>query len=320
MPRANTHGMHAGFGAATRAFLAWLLAAACVIGLAGCVAEQQKPQSTENRSAEVEVFSQTFAAPAYEGELSIAVHDDTPDFADILNTTTAFIEFSSLDSFGRPGPAVGLLGKETLPSEPRSNIQSVTPVGFRNVEYPWIENQWVYNRSHLIAFALGGGDANAQNLITGTFTLNTKSMLSLEERTLYYIVSTGNHVLYRVTPVYEGRELVARGVLMEAQSVEDGGEGLRFCRFCFNVEAGVDIDYATGYTHADGTISEDTAPQRTYIPDDQVTYVLNTFSLKFHRPDCSAVADIKAWNRMYFAGTREEAVEMGYAPCGYCKP
>ena len=306
-------------GMASIAF-ACLLALSCFVALGGCAAEKPKPQSTDNRSAEIEVFSQTFAAPAYEGELSIVVHDDEPDFSDILNTTAPFIEFSEINSFGQCGQAVGLLGKETLPQGPRSDLQKVTPAGFHNAEYPWIEDRWVYNRSHLIAFALGGGDANAKNLITGTYSLNTRGMLSLEERTLYYIVSTGNHVLYRVTPIYEGHEPVARGVLIEAKSVEDDGAGLSFCRFCFNVEAGVEIDYSTGYTHADGTISEDTVAEKTYIPDEQVTYVLNTFSLKFHRPDCSSVHDIKAWNRMYFAGTREEAIEMGYQPCGYCKP
>lgn len=237
------------------AALAVLLAFACIGAMCGCVAEKPRPQSTSNRSAEVEVFSQTFTAPAYEGELTIAVHGDAPDFADILNTTTPFIEFSPLDSYGRCGPAVGLLGRETMPEGPRAEIQSVRPTGFHNAEYPWIDRQWVYNRSHLIAFALGGGDANELNLITGTHTLNVGSMLPLEEQVISYIYRSGNHVLYRVTPVFEGHELVARGVLMEARSVEDGGAGLSFCRFCFNVEPGVAIDYATGYTRADGTIS-----------------------------------------------------------------
>ena len=236
---------------------ALLLAFACLGALGGCAAEKSHPQGTSNRSAEVTVFSQTFAAPAYEGALAIVVHDDAPDFADILNTTSVFIEFSPLDSFGRCGPAVGLIGRETMPEGPRAEIQSVKPTGFHNAEYPWIDRQWVYNRCHLIAFALGGGDANELNLITGTHALNIEAMLPLEERVISYVYRSGNHVLYRVTPIFEGHELVARGVLMEARSVEDDGAGLSFCRFCFNVEPGVAIDYATGYTHADGTISAD---------------------------------------------------------------
>ena len=175
----------------------------------------------------------------------------------------------------------------------------------------------LYNRSHLLAFHLTGENANAQNLITGTRTMNQVAMQPLENEVGDYIEATGLHVLMRVTPVFEGSNLVASGVLMEAQSVEDGGKGIRFCRWCYNVEPGVVIDYATGASRAEDVVD---APEASAQEEVAKTYVLNTKSRKFHNPDCRGVATMADKNKQSFTGTRSELIEQGYSPCGTCKP
>ena len=185
--------------------------------------------------------------PAYTGEPSVAVLDDFPDFsAEDFDVGWNYQEFSELDSYGRCGPAIAVVGQESFPSEERGRIGMVKPSGWQISKYDFVDQKYLYNRCHLIGYQLTGVNADERNLITGTRYMNVEGMLPLENRVADYIRTTGNHVLYRVTPIFEDENLVASGVLMEAMSVEDGGESLRFCRFCYNVQPGVVIDYATG--------------------------------------------------------------------------
>ena len=165
--------------------------------------------------------------PAYAGEPYVAVNANQPFFEETDYTTEAFETYSELDDLGRCGPAWACVGTELMPTEDRGSISSVTPSGWINVEY---DGQYLYNRCHLIGFQLTGENANERNLITGTRYMNVDGMLPFENLVADYVKETDNHVLYRVTPIFEGDNLVASGVLMEALSMEDDGEGV-----CFNV-------------------------------------------------------------------------------------
>ena len=258
--------------------------------------------------------------PAYAGEPYVAVNANQPFFEETDYTTEAFETYSELDALGRCGPAWACVGTELMPTEDRESISSVTPSGWINVEY---DGQYLYNRCHLIGFQLTGENANEKNLITGTRYMNVDGMLPFENMVADYVKETDNHVLYRVTPVFEGDNLVASGVLMEAYSVEDSGEGVTFCVYAYNVQPGITIDYATGASAAGG----EEAPQPS-IPaqttsgsaEEQGTYVLNTSSMKFHEPDCSGVASMSDANRRDYTGSRQDLIDQGYAPCGICKP
>lgn len=181
-------------------------------------------------------------AVAYE-----TVNDGVPEFTDDELSTDGFIELSELDSLGRCGPAFACVGPETMATEKRGEIGSVKPTGWKSVKYPsLIKDKYLYNRCHLIGFQLSGLNAEKRNLITGTRFLNVEGMLPFESDVADYVEETGNHVAYRVTPVFQGDELVARGVKMEAKSVEDGGKGVSFNVYCPNVQPGILIDYGTG--------------------------------------------------------------------------
>ena len=200
-----------------------------------------------------------------------------------------------------------------MPTEPRGEIGSVKPTGWHTVRYDdLIDGMYLYNRCHLIGFQLTGENANRQNLITGTRYMNVDGMLPFENLVADYVKETENHVLYRVTPVFEGNNLVASGVQMEAQSVEDKGEGVCFNVYVYNNQPGVTIDYATGDSWASDEAPADTGKESTYI--------LNTSSRKFHKPDCGSVETISPSNKKSYTGTREELINQGYEACGKCKP
>ena len=251
--------------------------------------------------------------PAYAGEPYVTVNDNQPFFEESEYTTTAFETYSELDGLGRCGPAWACVGTELMPTEDRESISSVTPSGWINVEY---DGQYLYNRCHLIGFQLTGENANERNLITGTRYMNVDGMLPFENLVADYVKETDNHVLYRVTPIFEGDNLVASGVLMEALSMEDGGEGVCFNVYVYNVQPGVTIDYATGESWAEG----DEAPAEDTQTPAETTYILNTSSKKFHLPDCSGVDSMNPANRQTYVGSREALLDEGYSPCGQCKP
>ena len=188
-----------------------------------------------------------FEIPEYSGQAYVEINDNQPFFTKAEMVTDSFERYSPLDKLGRCGAAYANLSKETMPVEERGEIGMVKPTGWHTVKYPdVIKDLYLYNRCHLIAFCLAGENANEKNLITGTRYMNVEGMLPFEEKVARYLDLTENHVLYRVTPVFEGDNLVADGVLIEAYSVEDQGEGICFCVYCFNIQPGIEIDYATG--------------------------------------------------------------------------
>lgn len=190
--------------------------------------------------------------PEYSGEDYIILNNNVPNFSEADLTTTSFEEYSPLDSLGRCGVAYANIGTDIMPTEKRESISSVKPSGWQSVKYDIVEGKYLYNRSHLIGYQLTAENANDRNLITGTRYFNATLMLPYENMVADYIKETNNHVLYRVTPVFKGNNLVATGVQMEAKSVEDNGEGIEFNVFVYNVQPGITIDYATGNSALSG--------------------------------------------------------------------
>ena len=182
--------------------------------------------------------------PLYNGEPYVVIDNNEPSFSELVSNS--FELYSDLDSFGRCGVAYASIGPDLMPTEKRGSIGSIKPSGWHTVKYDIVDGKYLYNRCHLIGYQLTGENANEKNLITCTRSMNTKGMLQFENMVTKYIKDTGNHVLYRVTPVFEGNNIVATGVEMEAYSVEDNGEGIKFNVFVYNIEDGVIIDYKTG--------------------------------------------------------------------------
>lgn len=264
--------------------------------------------------------------PEYSGAAYVVINGNEPFFEDDEITDDAFESYSALDALGRCGVAFACIGVEIMPTEERGEISSVTPSGWEykgvsnNRPYDGIDGDYVYNRCHLIGFQLAGENANEKNLITGTRYLNIEGMLPFENEIAEYVERTGNHVLYRVTPIYDGYDLVASGVLMEAYSVEDKGRGVCFCVFAYNVQPGVEINYYTGQNTAVGEEFPDPDISGSGNSDITVVYILNTNSKKFHYPDRSCSNNISEKNREEYSGTREALIQDGYTPCGTCKP
>jgi DNA-entry nuclease len=297
----------------------------------------------------------TVNIPSYSGKAFIEINDNIPYFSeDEKKSTEAFEKYSELDSLGRCGVAFANICKEIMPTEERGEIGDVKPSGWHTVKYPEIiEDRYLYNRSHLIAYSLAGENANVKNLITGTRYLNQETMQIFELKVLDYVRSTENHVLYRVTPVFEGDNLLAEGVQMEAWSVEDEGQGICFNVFCFNVQPGIEIDYATG----ESKVAEDSATSKNSNTEDTEeteesstevdvttevssekstevsdnnndnetdyekqtrTYILNTNSMKIHLPDCRSVGDMAEHNKLEYEGSISDLKKKGYTPCGRC--
>ena len=252
--------------------------------------------------------------PAYSGEPYVVVNNNIPFFKDSDLTTEAFEKYSDLDSLGRCGAAYANVCQEIMPTEKRGAIGMVKPTGWQTVKYDWVDGKYLYNRCHLIGYQLSGENANEKNLITGTRYLNVDGMLPFENLVADYVYETDHHVLYRVTPVFENSNLVASGVLMEAQSVED--DDVLFCVYCYNVQPKVTIDYATGESHA----SEDTNIQETSQSTGEQTYIVNENTKKFHLPSCSSVKDMNSGNKREFTGDRQELLDEGYSACKTCHP
>ena len=222
-------------------FAAIALALYCTLPLAACEGGSFSGAQTSNPAA-----VQIADIPEYSGALCIDVNNSEPGFTDDDFKRGAFMEFSDLDFEGRCGAAFARIGIDTLSNAPRGDISQVHPSGWEQHRYDFVDQEMLYNRSHLIAHQLCGEDANEKNLITGTRTMNSVGMTYYESIVANYVKQTGNHVLYRVTPIFAANDLVARGVQMEAESVEDDGQAVRFNVFVYNVEPGVEIDYVTG--------------------------------------------------------------------------
>jgi DNA-entry nuclease len=361
------------------------------------------PKTTEQRSAADQDSTQTSSATlsldeiltssSYSGEPYTEVNGNVPYFDESDLTTEAFETYSELDELGRCGVAYANICTELMPTEERGTIGQIKPSGWHTVRYDdLIDGKYLYNRCHLIGYQLAGENANEKNLITGTRYLNVEGMLPFENQVSDYVKQTDNHVLYRVTPVFEGENLLATGVLMEALSVEDDGAGVSFCVFVYNVQPGIEIDYATGDSHLaedaetivptepesePETTTDSTEPETESEPETETTtdsaepepetepeseaepesepdtdaetetetktdtepepetepttasavtdtaalsYVLNTNTMKFHKPSCSSVKKIAAYNRSDYTGSRDELIAKGYSPCGNCHP
>ncbi len=251
--------------------------------------------------------------PPYDGEICIAINGNQPTFTDeeLREAHESYEFFGDLDQSGRCTAAQASLSYDTMPDqsqESRGDISEVHPSGWHS------GMEW--ERMHLIAWSLSGENANPQNLITGTHDCNYNAMRVKEIETAEYLEHhPDQHVLYRVTPVFYGKEQIARGVQMEAESVEDKGHGLCFNVYCYNVRSdGAVIDYKTGVVDVSAASGE------AKKPGDKRAYVLNTNSMKFHYPSCSGVADISDWNKEEVTATRDELIRQGYDPCGLCEP
>lgn len=203
--------------------------------------------------------------PAYSGEAYVELNDNVPSFSKKDMTSKAFEKYSELDDLGRCGAAYANVCRETMPTEERGNIGMIKPSGWQTVKYDNVDGKYLYNRCHLIGYQLTAENANEKNLITGTRYLNIEGMLPFENMVADYIDETDNHVLYRVTPIFRGDNLLASGVQMEAYSVEDKGKGVSFNVYCYNVQPGIEINYSDGTSSlADGTIASITLNYSKY--------------------------------------------------------
>lgn len=292
--------------------------------------------------------------PEYESEPYVEINGNQPEFSNEEKACLeSFENYSELDDLGRCGVAYANVCPELQPTEERGQIGPIQPSGWQTIKYnDLIEGNYLYNRCHLIGYQLAGENSNECNLITGTRYLNMVSMLTFENMVSSYISETGNHVLYRVTPVFEGENLVASGVQMEGWSVEDGGEGICFNVFCYNVQPGIVIDYKTGDSREESEIlslakregdelqGED-APARQIpetmiesetetteseilvvdIPteENQVSiFILNTSRKKIHLPSCNSVEQMADHNKKKYTGTIADLRKEGYQPCQNC--
>lgn len=266
--------------------------------------------------SELEKTNKSFSdynIPPYSKQPYAILNNNVPHFDYSEKVASVFEKYCELDQFGRSGTAFACVSKSTMPTEERGKIGNIKPSGWHTVKYDIVDGKYLYNRCHLIGYQLSGENANPQNLITGTRYLNVESMLHFENKVAEYVENTNNHVLYRVTPVYEGDNLLANGVIIEAYSIEDNGEGICFNVFCYNVQPGIKIDYLTGD-------SELTTQSTTVSSTGRTKYILNINTSKFHYPTCSSVEDMKENNKRSFSGTREELIELGYVPCKRCNP
>lgn len=249
--------------------------------------------------------------PDYDGIPYVEINNNVPFFDSSEYTTKAFESYSELDALGRCGAAYANVCKETMPTEKRGDISKVKPTGWQSVRYDFVDGKSLYNRCHLIGYQLTAENANEKNLITGTRYLNVDGMLPFENMIADYVKETKNHVLYRVTPLFEGDELVARGVEMEAYSVEDNGDGVSFNVYAYNVQPGVVIDYATGKSR----LADES---QASADEEQKTYVINTNNKKIHLPECKSAGSIKEENKKIYTGTLSSLISQGYTPCGSC--
>lgn len=241
------------------------------------------------------------------------INGNVPEFTKEEYTTNSFERYSELDSLGRCGTAYACVGRDIMPTQERGSIGSVKPSGWHTVKYDNVDGKYLYNRCHLIAYMLSAENANERNLITGTRYMNVDGMLPFEDEVADYVTSTGNHVLYRVTPIFKGDELVCRGVQMEAYSVEDNGDGVQYNVFCYNIQPGITIDYKTGDSTADNESSN--------INDsEKQTYIININTKKFHTQKCPHAEDISDENKRAYIGSRNSLINNGFVPCGACKP
>ncbi len=257
--------------------------------------------------------------PAFSGNPFVTINGNEPTFTAAELVTKGYETYAPLDILGRCGTAVACVGPEMMPTEERGSIGSVKPSGWQTAKYDIVDGKYLYNRCHLIGYQLTGENANEKNLITGTRYLNVDGMLPFENLIADYVKETGNHVVYRVTPIYDGANLVARGVHMQARSVEDDGEGVSFNIYAYNCQPGIVINYMNGESMLDtGRQTTVAATQKTTVLQQQ--YVLNVSSKKIHLPSCSSATSMKEENKRVTDESKEALLLQGYTLCKSCHP
>lgn len=295
-----------------------LLAVVGLVCFNGCHALDALVDSVNSHYAEsvlMDVFKEN---PRYINTPYVTVNNNKPTFSSTELQINPHESYSPLDKLGRCGVAFACLGQELMPTQERTEINQVRPSGWHSVTYDIVDGKYLYNRCHLIGYQLTGENINERNLITGTRYMNTLTMMPFENMVADYIKETGNHVAYRVTPVFDGNNLLARGVQIEAMSIEDSGYGVSFNIYCFNVQPGVEIDYATGESRL---VEDESIPSGT--PSHSVSnliYVLNTKTKLYHRPGCEHINAQSTDDKRSFAGTTDRLKELGYKPCDQCRP
>ncbi|MBQ6895468.1 MAG: DNA/RNA non-specific endonuclease [Clostridia bacterium] len=276
--------------------------------LTGCIKSPAIPEKNIVSSASL---------PEFSGSAYIELNGNVPYFSLEDYPKESFEEYSELDYLNRCGVCIANIGPDLMPTEERGYIGSVKPSGWHSEKYDFVDGKYLYNRCHLIGYQLSGENANEKNLITGTRFLNVEGMLPFENMIADYVRESGNHVLLRVTPRFEGENLLASGVIMEAMSVEDEGEKICFNVYCYNAQKGVIIDYATGESYEE--FKELAFPEKSENKETR-NYVLNTKSRKIHYPSCSGARATAEKNKQLYSGSLKDLKHMGYLPCGSCKP
>lgn len=299
------------------------------------IIKPQSPQSIINTQADdVEEFNKTNhlninSVPPYSNKPYVTINDNKPFFTESDMTNESFEKLSNLDKLGRCGVAYANLCKELMPTQERGAIGMIKPTGWHTIRYENIDGHYLYNRCHLLSFQLTGNNADARNLITGTRYLNTEGMLPFENMVAEYIKTTNHHALYRVTPIFVGENLLASGVLIEGYSIEDNGKSVCFNVYCYNVQPGIKINYATGESVVENSSSQYDYKQNTTQnskvnanknPDYKTVYILNMHTKKFHYTNCESVKNMKEENKKYLSCTREQLISQGYSPCKLCNP
>ena len=301
---------------------------------------EQDPADSEESSDEGSHAIDPDKLPEWDGEPSIEINGGDPSFTDselsaIKKQTEE--DLSALDDQGRCGDVSACVSSETMPEGERDSIGMIRPAGWHLVKYDFVEGKYLYNRCHLIGWQLTGLNAEERNLITGNRYLNVDGMLPYENQVADFAESSDLHVAYRVEPVYKGDELIARGVHIEAESIEDKGESLAFNVYCYNVQPYVDIDYKTGESTADsdapagaesgssgsGSSSNSGSSQNAGAGSQdstEQTYILNTNTKRYHLQGCRSLSQMKDKNKRTFHGSKKELSRMGYQPCGNCNP
>lgn len=284
--------------------------------------------------------------PNYSKEPYVAINNNVPFFNDDDLTVTSYEQYGDLDYLNRCTSAIACIGMDIMPTEERGNIGNVKPSGWHTVRYNGIDGNYLYNRCHLVGYQLTGENANIKNLITGTRYMNVEGMLPFENMIADYVKETNNHVLYRVTPIFKGNNLLASGVLIEAKSLEDQGKGIELNVYCYNVQPGIKIDYNTGESEGpeytgninvnsnnesssssneikkeSSEIIENTySKEELFTEEKENTYILNTNTKKFHESWCSSVKKMSEKNKKIYTGERSNVTSQGYIPCKICNP
>ena len=274
--------------------------------------ETSKPTQSDSKSVSLD------SIPVYSGKAYVSINNGNPNFTKSDLTTKSYEYYSPLDSLGRCGVVHACVGQDIMPTEERGSIGMVKPTGWHTVKYDCVDGKYLYNRCHLIGFQLTGENTNEENLITGTRYMNVTGMLPFENMVADYVKETGNHVMYRVTPLFKGNNLLAHGVQMEAYSVEDDGDGICFNVFVYNVQPQITIDYATGESSYNGTVTE--PDNDNDYQTQSASYILNKNTKKIHLPSCYSVEQMKESNKEYYTGDIDDLIERGYSRCKNCNP